>query len=94
MPFDEVKHPGPQRGTHERAINLPPVILWLILVNVAIQLLREVLSDSVDDQIILEFGLIPASYTGEPGGDIALVGCGATVTGHVKAGERFPADED
>lgn len=70
MPFDEVKRPGPQRGTHERAINLPPVILWLILVNVAVQLLREVLSESFDDQIILELGLIPAAYTGEPGGDI------------------------
>src|SRR4051812_35016438 len=31
---------------------------------------------------------------GEEGGEVALVGCGATVTGHVAAGDRFPADED
>jgi len=71
MPFDEAKRPGPQRGTNERAINLPPAILWLILVNVAVQLVRELLlPPAVDDQLILGFGLVPAAYAGEPGGDI------------------------
>jgi membrane associated rhomboid family serine protease len=70
MPFDEVKRSGPQRGTNERAINLPPGILWLIVINVAVQLVRELLSQSVDDQLILELGLVPMAYTGEPGGDL------------------------
>jgi len=70
MPFDEARRPGPERGTNERAINLPPAIMWLIIANVAVQLVREfLLNKSVDDQLILELGLVPAAYTGEPGGD-------------------------
>jgi hypothetical protein len=30
---------------------------------------------------------------GEPGGEVALVGLGATVSGRVAGGERFPAQE-
>ena len=71
MPFDDPKQqgPGPGRGAGERAINLPPAILWLIAINVAIQLLRQVLSESVDQQLILHLGLVPAAYTADPGGD-------------------------
>ncbi len=29
MPFDNAQRPGPGRGTGERAINLPPAVLWL-----------------------------------------------------------------
>lgn len=69
MPFDDVKRPGPGRGNaHERAINLPPAILWLIVINAAVHLLRQVLSESVDQQIVTQLGLVPASYTGDPGG--------------------------
>ena len=46
MPFDNAQRPGPGRGTGERAINLPPAVLWLIGINVAVQLLRQLLSDS------------------------------------------------
>jgi membrane associated rhomboid family serine protease len=64
MPFDNVGRPGPGRGAGERAINLPPAVLWLIGINVAIQLLRSVLSDDTDASLIQQFGLVPAAYTG------------------------------
>ncbi len=63
MPFDESDRPGPERGAGQRAINLPPVLLWLIGINVAIQLVREFLGDAVDSDIIQQFGLVPAAYT-------------------------------
>src|SRR5437660_9241425 len=67
MPFDNLKRPGPQRGTGERAINLPPAILWLIAINVVVHLVRQLLSDSVDQQLVIEFGLVPANITGDQG---------------------------
>src|SRR5215475_12231963 len=67
MPFDNLKNPGPQRGAGERAINLPPAILWLIGINVAVHLVRQLLSDSVDQQLVVEFGLVPANITGDQG---------------------------
>jgi membrane associated rhomboid family serine protease len=69
MPFDDIRRRGPERGAHERAINLPPAILWIIGLNVAVELVRQLLSAAVDQQLVLEFGLVPAAYTGEPGGD-------------------------
>ena len=74
MPFDQERRPGPERGTpgrgtDERAINLPPAILWLIVINVAIQGSRELLSDGFDDRLILQLGLIPARYTTGMGDD-------------------------
>ena len=70
MPFDESGHPGPQRGTGQRAINLPPVLLWLIGINVAIQLGRELLGEAADSDILLQFGLVPAAYTSDAGPDM------------------------
>lgn len=64
MPFDNVGRPGPGRGAGERAINLPPAVLWLIGVNVAVQLLRSVLGEDADSGLILQFGLVPAAYNG------------------------------
>jgi membrane associated rhomboid family serine protease len=64
MPFDDVRRQGPERGAHERAINLPPAILWLIVVNAAVELVRQLLDPSVDDQLVLQFGLVPLAYTG------------------------------
>ncbi len=69
MPFDDIRRHGPERGAHERAINLPPGILWIIVINVAVQLVRQFLSAPVDDQLVLQFGLVPVAYTGEVGGD-------------------------
>src|ERR1044071_1926275 len=66
MPFDNSDRPGPGRGTGgERAINLPPALLWLIVINVVVHLVRTfLLSEPTDDTIILMFGLVPAAYTG------------------------------
>jgi len=69
MPFDNVKRPGTGGGAHERAINLPPVLLGLIAINVAVHLFREVLSESMDQRLVLNLGMIPANYTADPGGD-------------------------
>jgi membrane associated rhomboid family serine protease len=69
MPFDQVRTPGPGGGTHERAINLPPAILWLIVINVAVQGARLLLSEPLDDRLVLQFGLVPAHYAAEPVGD-------------------------
>lgn len=65
MPFDDVKRQGPGRGAYERAINLPPAVLWLIGINVAVHLLRQLLGEATDQQMVKEFGLIPATYTGD-----------------------------
>ena len=62
MPFDNSPRPGPGRGTGERAINLPPALLWLIGINVAIQLLRSLLGEEADSVLIEQFGLVPAAY--------------------------------
>ncbi|TAJ42448.1 MAG: rhomboid family intramembrane serine protease [Reyranella sp.] len=70
MPFDESGHPEPQRGAGQRAINLPPVLLWLIGINVAIQLGRELLGEAADSDIVLQFGLVPAAYTSDAGADM------------------------
>jgi membrane associated rhomboid family serine protease len=69
MPFDEVRRPGPERGTNERAINLPPAILWLIAINFAVHVLRLLLSDAADQQIVMQFGLVPKAYTSDASSD-------------------------
>ena len=75
MPFDQDRRPGPGGGAHERAINLPPAILWLIVINVAVQGVRLLLSDAVDDRLVLQFGLVPAHYSTDDGtGWLSLVG--------------------
>jgi membrane associated rhomboid family serine protease len=73
MPFDNLKRPGPQRGTGERAINLPPAILWLIAINVAIHLLRQLLSDSVDQELVTKLGLVPANITGDQSDLLSMI---------------------
>lgn len=68
MPFDNDRRQGPDGGQGgERAINLPPTILWLIVINVAIQGLRELLSDAADQGLILQFALVPTTYTADTG---------------------------
>jgi membrane associated rhomboid family serine protease len=64
MPFDNSDRPRRGRGTGERAINLPPAVMWLIGINVAVQLLRSLLGEATDNTIIMMFGLVPAAYTG------------------------------
>ena len=68
MPFDTNDRAGPGRGRGERAINLPPAVMWLIVINVAVQVERSVLlNEETDNAIILTFGLIPAAYTSGSG---------------------------
>jgi membrane associated rhomboid family serine protease len=67
MPFDDAGRPGPWRGAGERAINLPPTVLFLIGVNLAVHVLRAMLSDSFDQRIVLQFGFVAAAYTGDAG---------------------------
>src|SRR5881394_3676030 len=70
MPFDDVKRPGgPGGSAHERAINLPPALMWLIGINLAVHLVRQLLSEQADQSLVLALGLIPASYTGDPPGE-------------------------
>ncbi len=78
MPFDNAGRPGPGRGTGERAINLPPALMWLIGINVAIQLLRTLLGDEADQALVLQFGLVPAAYSG--GGHDLLAQVAAPLT--------------
>lgn len=78
MPFDNSGRPGPGRGTGERAINLPPACLWLIVVNVAVEVLRSLLGEEADQEIILSLGLVPAAYT--DGGHDLLTLIAAPVT--------------
>jgi membrane associated rhomboid family serine protease len=73
MPFDNAGRRGPGRGTGERAINLPPAVMWLIGINVAIQLLRSLLGDETDQALVLEFGLVPAAYSGGGHGLLSVV---------------------
>jgi len=73
MPFDDVKRQGPGRGAYERAINLPPAVLWLIGINVAVHLVRQLLGDSADEQILREFGLVPATYSSGSGEFLSMV---------------------
>jgi len=74
MPFDDVKRGGPGRGgAYERAINLPPALMWLIGINVAVHLLRELLGDSTDQSLVLAFGLVPTAYTGGTGDFLSLI---------------------
>ena len=70
MPFDENRLPGPGRSAGERAINLPPVLLWLIGINVAVQGVRELLPEPFDLDMIQQFGLVPAAYTSGNGPDV------------------------
>ncbi|HJQ55807.1 MAG TPA: rhomboid family intramembrane serine protease [Vineibacter sp.] len=62
MPFDQ--RPG-RPGRSEPAINLPPLTLGLIVVLLVLHLLRQMLTDDVDNDLIQTFALIPARYLGD-----------------------------
>src|SRR5260370_31272252 len=72
MPFDNLQRSSPPRGAGQRAIHLPPAILWLIAINVVVHLLRQLLSDSADQQLVIELGLVPANFTGDQGNLLSM----------------------
>ena len=49
---------------HEAAINLPPAVKALCLILLALTAVLQLSSSPVEERLILEFGLIPARYTG------------------------------
>ena len=63
MPFDNSDRPGPGRGARERAINLPPALLWLIGINVAVHLVRSLLGEETDNTLVMTFGLAVFVFT-------------------------------
>jgi membrane associated rhomboid family serine protease len=65
MPFDDAGRPGPWRGAGERAINLPPAVIALLALNVAIHVLRSLLPEAFDQRIVYQLGLVAAAYTGD-----------------------------
>lgn len=67
MPFDDAGRPGPWRGAGERAINLPPTVLFLIGINVLIHVVRLLLPDAFDQRLVIQFGFIAGAYTGDAG---------------------------
>ncbi len=46
-----------------RAINLPPVVLWLAVVFIAVHVLRLFLSPALDERLLLTFAFVPARYS-------------------------------
>jgi membrane associated rhomboid family serine protease len=58
-----------------RAINLPPVVLWLAVSFVAVHVTRQFLSQDLDEWVLLAFAFIPARYSEIgaqlPGGEAA-----------------------
>lgn len=83
MPFDdeERRQPGGRGrgpGTGERAINLPPAVLWLIGINVAIQLLRQLLPEPADLDVLVQFGVVPLAYTSGKGDLLSLLAAPVT----------------
>jgi membrane associated rhomboid family serine protease len=72
MPFDNIGRPGPGRGAGERAINLPPAVLWLIVINVAVHLLRSLLGDETDNNLVMQL-VAPVTYQFIHGGWMHLV---------------------
>jgi len=67
MPFDDGGRFGPWRGTGDRAINLPPVILWLIGLNLAVHVVRQMSDMAFDARMLAQLGVVAAAYTGDAG---------------------------
>jgi membrane associated rhomboid family serine protease len=60
-----------------RAINLPPVVIWLGAAFIAVHVVRQLISPDQDERVLLAFAFIPERYAGLadvlPGGPAALV---------------------
>jgi membrane associated rhomboid family serine protease len=58
-----------------RAINLPPVVLWLSVAFIAVHVARQFVSETTDEWVFLTFAFIPSRYGADvaflPGGEAA-----------------------
>ena len=54
MPFDDAGRPGPRRGAGERASNLPPAVLAVLALNVAIHVLRSLLPEGEFIEVFID----------------------------------------
>jgi len=58
-----------------RAINLPPVVLWLSVAFIATHVVRQFIGETADEWVLLTFAFIPLRYGAEvillPGGEAA-----------------------
>ena len=58
-----------------RAINLPPVVLWLSVAFIAVHVVRQLISEPTDEWVLLTFAFIPLRYGPDvaflPGGEAA-----------------------
>jgi len=52
-----------------RAINLPPVVLWLSVAFIAVHVVRQFVSATTDEWVVLTFAFIPSRY----GADVAFI---------------------
>jgi membrane associated rhomboid family serine protease len=52
-----------------RAINLPPVVLWLSVALFAVHVIRQLISETADEWVLLTFAFIPTRY----GADVAFL---------------------
>jgi membrane associated rhomboid family serine protease len=52
-----------------RAINLPPVVLWLSVALIAVHVARQLVSARTDEWVVLAFAFIPSRY----GADVAFL---------------------
>ncbi len=65
--FPDSFEPSPSelRG-RERALDVPPVVLWFIVVLVAVHGLRQVIGDELDEWVLFTFAFIPARFAPPP----------------------------
>lgn len=52
-----------------RAINLPPVVLWLAVAFIAVHVVRQLVSEATDEWLLLALAFIPSRY----GADVAIL---------------------
>ena len=59
-----------------RAVNLPLVVIWLSVAFIAVHIIRQFISETADEWVLLTFAFIPLRYEAEvaallPGGELA-----------------------
>ena len=65
--FRESAEPPPARlRGHQRALDVPPVVIWFIVVLVAVHGLRQVIGRELDEWVLFTFAFIPARFAPPP----------------------------